>query len=166
MLTVDPGAAFGSGIHETTRLVLREVDRRVQGDERVLDAGCGSGILAVAALLLGAKDAICVDVDPLAITVTGENAEHNGVSTRVQASTTPVADVAGEFELILANIQAWVLAEMADSLIARLAPRGTLILSGVLAGQEVELAESFTKLGAPTITRENEWVALTFVGSA
>src|SRR5262249_50900336 len=90
VLVIDPGRAFGAGLHETTRLVLRAIDARIRGGERVLDVGCGSGILAIGALLLGAGDAVATDVDPEAVEVTNENAVLNGVADRIAASTTSI----------------------------------------------------------------------------
>lgn len=159
VLTIDPGGAFGSGIHETTRLVLAEVDAWVKGGERVLDVGCGSGILAVAALLLGAEEAYGTDVDPTAVPVALENADINGVAGRFSADTTDVAEVAGEWPLVLANIQAPILITMASSLAARLAPEGVLVLSGILSGQEDDVREAFEAQGLVHLrtTAENEW---------
>jgi ribosomal protein L11 methyltransferase len=163
VLTIDPGQAFGSGIHETTRLVLVEVDRRAKLGDTILDVGCGSGILAVAGLLLGAESAICLDIDPLAVDVANENAERNDVVGKLHASTRDVRDVPGQFSLVLANIQAWVLKELAEALMERVAPGGVLVLSGVLVGQEDDVAASFTAWGvAPKLSFENEWVALTY----
>ncbi len=160
VLTIDPGNAFGSGIHETTRLVLREIDARVRGGERVLDVGCGSGILAIAARLLGAGEAICVDVDPDAIRVTDENAELNEVT--LSASTTDVGDMTSEHDLVLANIQANVLIPMAPDLSARVAAGGTLVLSGILVGQEDEIAAAYRACGLrlERVQAENDWRAL------
>jgi ribosomal protein L11 methyltransferase len=163
VLTIDPGQAFGSGIHETTRLVLVEVDRRAKLGDTILDVGCGSGILAVAGLLLGAESAICLDIDPLAVDVANENAERNDVVGKLHASTRDVRDVPGQFSLVLANIQAWVLKELAEALMERVAPGGVLVLSGVLVGQEDDVAASFTAWGvAPELSFETEWVALTY----
>jgi len=162
VLTIDPGRAFGSGIHETTRLVLREVEACVTGGERVLDVGCGSGVLSVAALLLGAEQAICVDVDQAAVEVSLENARLNGVEARLEASTTDVHDVPGTYPLVLANIQSFILIGMADALMARVAPGGLLVLSGILVDQEQETLAAFTGLEHLRTLREGEWVAPVF----
>src|SRR5690606_33199087 len=127
------GQAFGTGTHESTRLVLAEVDALVRGGERVLDVGCGSGILSIGALLLGAGSALAIDVDPIAVSVTAENAAENGVADRLRAETTAIEDVGGDYELVLANIQSGVLIPMAPSLTARVSPGGHLVLSGLLA---------------------------------
>lgn len=160
VLTIDPGRAFGSGTHESTRLVMRELDRRIRGGERVLDVGCGSGILSVAALLLGADRARAVDVDPDAIEVTKENARLNGVASRIEASTTDVSKLRGTYDVVLANIEARVLVPLAAAIAARVAPGGSLILSGILRGQEDEVRAAYPELAMRIVPAEGEWVAL------
>lgn len=159
VVTIDPGGAFGSGIHETTRLVLAEVEARVQGGEAVLDVGCGSGILAIAALLLGATSAKCIDVDPEAARISLENAEDNGVSEKLTASTEDIEAIEGTYPLVLANIQAPILIGMAEELLARVAEGGTLILSGILEGQHDEVAAAYRNLGGnvEAMPRDGEW---------
>lgn len=156
VLTIDPGAAFGSGIHETTRLVLAEVDARIRGGETILDVGCGSGILSVAALLLGARSARANDVDPLAIDSTRENAAANGVEVTV--SLDPLDAIGGRYDLVLANIQAPILIEMAPSLIAR--ANDTLVLSGILADQVDDVVAAFDGMNVESIPAEGEWRAI------
>ncbi len=160
VVTIDPGRAFGSGIHETTRLVLREIDRHVRAGDRVLDVGTGSGILAVAALLLGAKRARAIDIDPDAISVALENARLNGVASRIAVGTTAVGRVRGVFDLVLANIQADVLATLAPAITARVAPGGTLVLSGVLRDQTDAVRAAFPDLVLRFVAVEGEWVAI------
>lgn len=160
VVTVDPGRAFGTGTHESTQLLLRALDSLVEGDEEVLDVGCGTGILAIAALKLGARQAVCVDIDPAAAEVTLENAELNEVAASVQASTTDVADLSGQFPVVLANIQANVLSSMADVLVQRTAPGGYLLLSGILTEQGGEVRKSFAGMQSVSSPQEGEWVAL------
>lgn len=163
VITLDPGQAFGTGTHETTRLVLRAVDAHVRGNERVLDVGCGSGILGVAALLLGAKEVTAIDVDPIAAEVTRENAEVNGVADRLRASTQPIDEVEGTFDLVLANIQRVILVPMAAALCAKVAPGGTLVLSGLLAPEEDEVRAAYEPLASfAEKTADGEWIALRF----
>ncbi|MBX3275497.1 MAG: 50S ribosomal protein L11 methyltransferase [Sandaracinaceae bacterium] len=158
VIVIDPGQAFGTGTHETTRLVLREIERvGARGD--VLDVGCGSGILAIGARLAGAARAVAIDVDPIAVRATLENAEVNGVP--LEASTTDVADVPGAFDLVLANIRAPVLVPMAPLLVAR--TRGHLILSGLLVEERDEVRAAYDPLLAFEHERvDGDWLALTY----
>ncbi|HEY6881230.1 MAG TPA: 50S ribosomal protein L11 methyltransferase, partial [Polyangiales bacterium] len=160
VVTVDPGRAFGTGTHESTRLLMQALDRHVRGGERVLDVGCGTGILAICALKLGARDALCIDVDPDAIAVTLENAEFNAVVERVAANTTPVEEVEGTYPLVLANIQATVLIPLASEIAARVAPGGLLFLSGILIGQEDEVRAAYPQFSLVEAPKEGEWIAL------
>lgn len=158
VLTIDPGRAFGSGLHETTRLVLREVDRRVRGGESVLDVGTGSGILAIAAMLLGAGRAVAIDNDPDVISVVKENAERNGVS--IAASTASLDRVRDKFDLVLANIEARVLVPMAPSLRSRVERHGVLVLSGLLRGQEDEIRAAYAPMRPLLMPFAGEWIAV------
>jgi ribosomal protein L11 methyltransferase len=160
VVTVDPGRAFGTGTHESTRLVMKALDAAVRGGERVLDVGCGTGILAICALKLGAREALCIDVDPDAVEVTRENAAFNDVAERIQASTQPVEEVAGSFPLVLANIQATVLVPLAPAIAARVAPGGLLMLSGILVGQESEVLAAYPDFMLQASPVEGEWIAL------
>ena len=160
VLTIDPGRAFGSGTHESTKLVLRELDRRIRGGERVLDVGCGSGILSVAAVLLGAARARAVDVDPDAVAVTNENARDNGVTSRVEASTTDVSRLRGTYDIVVANIEARVLVPLAPAIGARVVKRGWLILSGVLLEQLDEVRAAYPGFTLRLVPRDGDWIAL------
>lgn len=160
VLTIDPGRAFGTGTHETTRLVLAEIDARARGGEAVLDVGAGSGILAVAALLFGARSAHCIDNDADTIGVVRETAERNGVAERLIADTTPVEQVSGTYDLVLANIEARVLIPLASAITARLAPGGTLVLSGILVGQEPDIIAAYSALHCEARPTMGEWAAI------
>lgn len=161
VITLDPGQAFGTGTHETTRLVLMEIEARVRGGEAVLDVGCGSGILGIAALSLGAASVAAVDVDPVAVRVSEENARVNGV--RLRASTTPIERVEGRYELLLANIRSPILIPMAAELAARLAPGGALVLSGLLVEEEAQVRAAFDAVATFDGRRvEKDWLALTY----
>lgn len=160
VVTVDPGRAFGTGTHESTRLLMAALDQRVRGGERVLDVGCGTGILAICALKLGARAALCIDVDPDAVAVTLENAGQNEVLSQLTASTTPVESVTELYPLVLANIQASVLVPLADPIAARVAAGGTLLLSGILRGQEQEVAAAYPGFTLEASPTEGEWIAL------
>ena len=99
ILTIDPENAFGSGDHETTRLVLNMLDRRLAGGERVLDVGCGSGVLSIAALRLGAASAVAIDIDEDAVTVARRNAEINGVASQFEASAHSLNEIDGVYDI-------------------------------------------------------------------
>ncbi len=159
VIDLDPGMAFGTGTHATTRLVLGELDRlAAEGltPDRVLDVGAGSGILAIAAVKLwpGAT-ALAIDNDPIAVAATAENAAHNRVTAQIASEGTPVEDVAGTWPLVLANIQAHVLRALADAIVARLAPEGTLVLSGLLTPQAPAVADEYVARGL-TLVSVNE----------
>lgn len=159
VLTIDPENAFGSGDHETTRLVLRMLEQRVAGHERVLDVGCGSGVLSIAAILLGAASAVAVDIDEDAVVVARRNAEINRVASRIDASSQPVEDVGGAYEIVLANIETRVLIHMPDSLRARVAPGGFLVLSGILREERDEVLTAYASMRLEECLEEGEWCA-------
>jgi len=161
VIVLDPGQAFGTGTHETTRLVMRELEARVSGGEHVLDVGCGSGILGIAALKLGAARVVAVDVDPIAVRVTDENAEINGVA--IEASTTLIEDVPGRYPIVLANIRSPILIPMTESLVAHLTPGGVLVLSGLLAEEESEIRAVYdAHLRFDGVRRDGDWIALAY----
>jgi ribosomal protein L11 methyltransferase len=154
VLWLDPGLAFGTGNHETTRLCIErlvEFDARLGGaqaqakDERVVDAGCGSGILALSASLLGFRSVAGFDNDAEAVRVSCENAELNGLSDRVRFMTAALsAGLAGaQASLVLANLQADVLARHASELAGAVAPGGWLEMSGILAAEAAVVREAF-----------------------
>jgi ribosomal protein L11 methyltransferase len=139
--------AFGTGTHASTRLCLSELDTLEASGlvvDRMLDIGAGSGILAIAAVKLwpGAR-ATAVDNDPIAVSTCAENAEVNQVGNRITSSLAPVGDLTETFPLVVANIQAHVLRALADNIIARVAPGGTLILSGLLTPQANAVADEY-----------------------
>lgn len=166
VLDLDPGTAFGTGGHATTRLCLAEADRLIgRGDpvERVLDVGTGSGILAIACARLGAHEVIAIDNDPEAVLVARENAARNAVDDLVRVSEAPLGSIGGTFQLILANILAPTLLQLREALVARLAPGGRIVLSGVLAEEGPAVRAGFEGAGL-VFDRggaEGEWVALT-----
>jgi len=159
VLTIDPENAFGSGDHETTRLVLGLLDARIEGNERVLDVGCGSGILSIAAIRLGAASSIAIDIEDDAVIVTERNAGLNGVASSIDASTTPLHAIDGAYDLVLANIETRVLVQMPDALRARMAPGATLILSGILRKERDELLQAYASMYLEELVEEGEWCA-------
>ena len=160
-LILDPGLAFGTGTHATTRLCLQWLERTITGGETVLDYGCGSGILAIAALRLGARRAVGVDIDPGAIAVAQANAERNGV---VGEFLHDCASLAFSADVVVANILANPLKLLAPVLISRCARGGRLALSGILAWQADEVKVKYEPFiaFAPTVEEEG-WVCLSGV---
>ena len=157
VVRIDPGLAFGTGSHPTTRLVLAFLDRSMRGGERVLDYGCGSGILAIAAAKLGAARVDAVDIDPQAVEVTRENARDNGVT--VQACLAEALE-AGRYDVLVANILAQPLIALAPLVAARTAPGGRIALSGVLESQAEEVAQAYAAHYAMAIEAQEDFWAL------
>ena len=172
IIHLDPGMAFGTGLHATTRLCLRAMESLARPGARVLDVGTGSGILAIGAALLGAGPVLALDTDPTAAEVARENVSLNGVeaSVSVAQGTLPNEErsflatqaAPGGFDLILANILAEVITAMAPALARELAPGGTLVTSGILAqkGELVSQALAAAGLMVTERPREEEWVAI------
>lgn len=142
VIRLDPGLAFGTGTHATTALCLERLESLRLNETRVLDFGCGSGILAIGALLLGARSALAVDIDPQAVTATMQNAIQNDVGERLSAHLV-ADDPGGEFDVVVANILARPLADLAADLSARVARGGTLVLSGILESQCDAIADCY-----------------------
>lgn len=165
VLWLDPGLAFGTGNHETTRLCIERLvalAKKNGTEARIIDAGCGSGILALSAALLGYRDIVAFDNDPEAIRVSSENAAMNDLRGRVNFFTGDlVSGLAGrQADIVLANIQADVLMRFASGLLAAVAPKGTLVLSGILANENDQVRRAFAS-AAPGWTVEarvmGEW---------
>jgi ribosomal protein L11 methyltransferase len=153
-IDLDPGMAFGTGTHASTRLVLTHLQDLADAGAspaRILDVGCGSGILSIAAVKRwpGAT-CVAIDNDPIAVQATAENAAHNKVGDRIAASVTPIGELTETFPLVLANIQAHVLRELKAALIARTGK--TLVLSGLLTPQAAPLADEFVADGMKLVT--------------
>lgn len=142
-VVLDPGLAFGTGSHPTTRLCMEWLATHLEGGERVLDYGCGSGILAITAMKLGAAEAIGVDIDPQAIVAATRNAEQNRVAARFVG---PEDLGSGEFDVVVANILANPLRALAPLLTGRLRRGGWLLLSGILESQAEAVGASYAAL--------------------
>ena len=142
IIHLDPGLAFGTGTHPTTALCLEWLDSIELRGKSMLDYGCGSGVLAIAALKLGAAAATAMDIDPQAVTATRQNAAENGVAERL-AVVASDAEIEGKFDLIVANILAGPLVDFADSITSRLSRGGMLALSGVLCEQAHEVRAAY-----------------------
>jgi ribosomal protein L11 methyltransferase len=142
-LLLDPGLAFGTGTHPSTALCLDWVARNEVRDARVLDFGCGSGILGIAALLLGARDCVAVDIDPQAILATRDNARVNGVGAGMQALEHDAVFTPYPADVVLANILARPLIELAPLLCSSLRPGGAIVLAGLLDRQAEEVRAAY-----------------------
>jgi ribosomal protein L11 methyltransferase len=166
VLALDPGMAFGTGLHPTTRLCLAAVeslaDRGVLAGARVLDVGCGSGILAIAALKLGADAALGVDTDPIAIDATAANAARNRLAGKLEGREGSLPSGAAPFDVVLANLIASVLVVLAPLLRDELRTGGVLLASGIFIDREPEVTAAFQSVGLSVVARsaEGEWVAL------
>lgn len=157
---IDPGEAFGLGDHPTTVLTLRLLHRLIWPGATVLDVGCGSGILSVVAARLGAPYVEAIDISPAAIEATTANALRNGVAGAVAVSTRPLATVEERFDIVLANLLAPVVVDLATDLRRVLGPSGALIVSGVLTDGHEHVREALAPLQiVETATREG-WAAL------
>ncbi|HEX6290475.1 MAG TPA: 50S ribosomal protein L11 methyltransferase [Herpetosiphonaceae bacterium] len=186
VLNLDPGMAFGTGLHPTTQLCLQLLERYVRPDARTLDLGCGSGILAIAAARAGAQPVLAIDNDPIAVQATHENVQRNSVEalvTTVEGSLGPGAELGhwlgsdwavkqrsapsraagpvafepdAEFDLIVANILANVHVLLAPHLYRALKPGGLLVTSGIIADREADVTEAFTAAGLQAVERLQE----------
>jgi ribosomal protein L11 methylase PrmA len=166
---IDPGRAFGSGAHASTRLALVALERLVRGGERVLDAGCGSGVLGIAALALGAAEAVGVDHDPEALAASRANATRNGVGDRFTVTERPIDEVVAAgapFDLVTANLLLPDLVAVIPTLRAAVAVGGSVVASGVLADQRPAVVFAATRLGLVPQGEETAdgWLAVTFAG--
>ena len=131
---IDPGPTFGLGDHPTTRACLELMTRLIEPGATVIDVGCGSGVLGITALLLGASRAVGIDITPAVLEVSTDNARRNGVESKWMASTNDLTTVANTYDLVLANILAPTLIDLSDELKRLVAPNGRLVVSGVLDG--------------------------------
>ena len=173
VIAMDPGMAFGTGLHPTTRLCLAGIERWADGGllahgsapdgrARLLDVGCGSGVLAVAAGLLGAGELVGVDTDPIAVEATLANARRNRLTRRVRAWQGSVPSGAGPFDLVAANLIASVLIDLAPGLCRELTVGGRMLASGIFADREGDVRSAFAAAGLAVVHRdvEGDWVAL------
>lgn len=144
---IEPGMAFGVGSHPSTQLCLRLLEQHVRPGQRLADVGCGSGILSVAALKLGAHDVQSVDLDPLAIRATQRSAEQNGVAGQLQADQGSVEQLRGSFDVVVINIVAAVIARLLPATLPCWSRQGPLLLGGILKESENLVHEALDSLG-------------------
>ena len=167
VIEIDPGMAFGTGTHGTTRLCLEAVAAAFESEmppRRVLDVGTGSGILAIAAAAYGAEEILACDIDPEACAIAFENAILNRVDEKISFTIAPLEELEGSFDLVLANILAEENVRLAEALVARLAPGGRLVLSGILIEKEEMVLNAFKAcgLGAPEISHNEDWSCILY----
>ncbi|MEQ9563707.1 MAG: 50S ribosomal protein L11 methyltransferase [Woeseiaceae bacterium] len=161
VISLDPGLAFGTGTHPTTALCLEWLDSQELRDKIVFDYGCGSGILAIAALLLGARSAVAMDIDPQALLATQQNALRNSVQDRLVTAMSG-DEGAGQFDVLVANILAAPLIEYANAICRKLRIGGRLALSGILHTQADSVRDAFAKwISFEPVQRREDWILLT-----
>jgi ribosomal protein L11 methyltransferase len=162
---MDPGMAFGTGTHETTRLVMQLLEEEIHGGERVLDVGTGSGILSICASKLGAKSCAAYDIDPVAVKVARENIRDNGCTNITCGVSDLLKDVdmtGGAYDLCVANIVADIIIRMAPDISPCLRERGRLIVSGIIDSRADEVRTALTSHGFRLVRErtENDWLAI------
>ena len=167
VLELDPGMAFGTGLHPTTRMCLEQIEQRMRPDMRVLDVGTGSGILALAAAKLGAANVHCIDNSSVAVESAVANAEMNHMSDRMNVvlgvlDETEATHLSGQYDLVLANIIARVIGSIASNLAQVLAPDGILITSGIIEDRRHEAEKPLLATGLKLIDQVmiDDWVTL------
>lgn len=163
VIPIEPAGSFGLGDHPTTRLSADAVWRLCRPGDRVLDVGCGSGVLAIAAVLRGASHATAIDVAEAAREASITNAVANGVHDHIDVSCTPLADVDGPFDLVVANILAPTLVELATDLRRVLAPGGRLVISGILADRHAHVLAALEPLRVESTATLDAWACVELV---
>lgn len=172
ILHIDPGTAFGTGMHDTTQLCIRQIKKFLTPETVLLDVGSGSGILSIIALMYGAKKAVGTDLDPCAIEAVRQNMETNGI--RKEDFTMMIGNIITEkeiqdkvgylcYDIVVANILANVLVDLTPVIIEQMKPGGIYITSGIIQEKEETVAEAVRKVGLEIIeiTRQGEWVSIT-----
>ncbi|MDG0995980.1 MAG: 50S ribosomal protein L11 methyltransferase [Gammaproteobacteria bacterium] len=162
-LKLDPGLAFGTGKHPTTDLCLHWLGAQDLAQVSVLDFGCGSGILALAAAKLGAMPVVAIDIDPQALTATEQNRAANEISAEQVCVTTASAITGQRFSVVMANILAGPLLELRDQFIAQLLPKGELILSGILNSQVADIKSAYSEyFELVSVKIEEDWARIAY----
>ncbi len=163
VIELDPGMAFGTGLHPTTRMCLQALEEHLEPGAKVLDLGTGSGILAIAAAKLGAGSVLALDNDPLAVKAARANVRANGVQNLVAVEHGSLDQTTEEFELVLVNILARVIIELTNQgLVDRVRPTGQMIAAGIIEEQEAEVTVALREHGMEIVERrqEKDWVTL------
>jgi ribosomal protein L11 methyltransferase len=165
VITIDPKMSFGTGEHETTKLVLQLLDKHIGEAKRVLDVGSGTGVLGIAASLFGAEEVVGIDNDEWCIDNGNENISLNNVESKVEVRLSEIGDVNDEpFDLILANINKHILLDIKDSIVNLTVPNGVIILSGLLYTDREDILNAYSKYNLKLIEEKQlgEWIALVF----
>jgi ribosomal protein L11 methyltransferase len=162
VVRIEPGSTFGLGDHPTTLLSLRAIRSELVKGATLLDVGCGSGVLGVAGCMLGAARASAIDISPAAVPTTRANAAANGVADRIDVSNTPLSAIDGHYDIVVANILAPALVELAADLRRVVAPSGALIISGVLAERHDHVDVALRPLRIAHLADLDGWAAVTF----
>lgn len=167
VLTLDPGQAFGTGTHATTGLCLEALAEHFENDRaprRILDVGTGSGILAMAGAALGAEQVVACDIDRAACQVAADNVRQNGLADKIRITDSPLGEITGQYDLVLANILAAENIRLAAQLVVRLAPGGRLVLSGILIEQEQQVLDGFSPFPLTLLatSHRDEWTCIVY----
>ena len=166
VIEIEPAGSFGLGDHPTTRLSADAVWRNARPGHRVLDVGCGTGVLAIVAVERGASRVVAIDVAEAAREATEANARRNGVAEQIEASSRPLAEIDGEFDLVVANILAPTLVALAADLLRVLAPSGRLVISGILAGQHDHVVAALAPLRRVRTVELDSWACVELIAGA
>jgi len=163
VLTIDPGAAFGTGTHATTSLCLELLEKYTKPGNTVLDIGCGSGILSIAAVLLGAENAVGVDIDAQSVKVSKENAKVNNIEDKTEYIVGDLAEkITGKFDILCANIVADVIIKLLSNVKDYMSDNAVLLTSGIIDSREKDVVEAFSKYGFKIVEKQTRdtWCAI------
>lgn len=165
VVEMDPGMAFGTGTHDTTRMCAELLERYIKDGDTVIDLGCGSGILSIIAAKLGAKSVTAIDIDPVAVKVASENCGRNSVNGIVECRTGVIDDLANQkADMLVANIVASVIIDISDRAASHILPGGLFITSGIIRGRRQDVLEACESRGfvPEAELQSGEWVAIAF----